>query len=106
MEVFINVSELNDNDVAITVTDEDGIFIDELGDDLLSTSLEDLEKKIDDLGFILDYEDINDLSYYMGNFKEYLYNKNHPYEIYADDDDNEPQLSLWGTFRGFLRKRL
>ena len=38
-EVFINIEELNDEDLAITITDEDGIFIDELGDDLLSVSL-------------------------------------------------------------------
>lgn len=30
-EVFLNVDELNDEDVVITITDEDGIFIDELG---------------------------------------------------------------------------
>ena len=49
-EVFINIEELNDEDLAITITDEDGIFIDELGDDLLSVSLEELENKVNDLG--------------------------------------------------------
>ena len=45
-EVFINIEELNDEDLAITITDEDGIFIDELGDDLLSVSLQELENKL------------------------------------------------------------
>lgn len=42
IEVFINIEELNDDNLAITITDEDGIFIDELGDDLLSVSLQEL----------------------------------------------------------------
>lgn len=35
-EVFIRIEELNDEALAITITDEDCIFIDELCDDLLS----------------------------------------------------------------------
>ena len=42
-EIFINVDELNDEELALTITDEDGIFIDEFGDDLLSVSLDELE---------------------------------------------------------------
>ena len=109
-EVFLNVDELNDEDVAITVTDEDGIFIDELGDDLLSTSLQELERKVSDLGYVLNYEDEEDLSYYIDSFKDYLYQKNNPYACsgcgYMDDED----ISRLGkieprTLRGFLRKK-
>ena len=73
-EVFINVDELNDEDVAITITDEDGIFIDELGDDLLSTSLQELEKKVSDLDYVLTYEDEEDLSYYIDKINEITIN--------------------------------
>lgn len=106
-EVFLNIGELNDEDLAITVTDEEGIFIDELDDDLLSSSLQEIEKKVSDLGYELTYEDEEDINYYIDNFKEYLYNKNNPYAYeYIDDDNDEPQLCSSGTFRGFLRKRL
>lgn len=109
-EVFINVDELNDEDIAITITDEDGIFIDELGDDLLSTSLQELEKKVSDLDYVLTYEDEEDLSYYIDSFKEYLYQKNNPYACsgcgYMDDEDIKKLGRVdRRTFRGFIRKR-
>lgn len=108
-EVFINVDELNDEDVAITITDEDCIFIDELGDDLLSTSLQELEKRVDELGFVLTYEDKEDLSYYIESFKNYLYQKNNPYASgcgYMDEEDirNLGRVDR-RTFRGFIRKK-
>lgn len=109
-EVFINVDELNDEDVAITITDEDGIFIDELGDDLLSTSLQELEKRVDELGFVLTYEDNEDLLYYLNSFKDYLYQKNNPYACsgcgYMDEEDirNLGRVDR-RTFRGFIRKK-
>ena len=109
-EVFLNVDELNDEDVAITLTDEDGIFIDELGDDLLSTSLQELEKRVDELGFVLTYEDKEDLSYYIESFKDYLYQKNNPYACsgcgYIDDEDIKKLGRVdRRTFRGFIRKK-
>ena len=109
-EVFINVDELNDEDIAITITDEDSIFIDELGDDLLSTSLQELEKRVDELGYVLTYEDEEDLSYYIESFKNYLYQKNSPYVCsrcgYMDDEDikNLGKIDR-RTFRGFIRKK-
>lgn len=109
-EVFLNVDELNDEDVAITITDEDKIFIDELGDDLLSTSLQELEKKVSDLGYILTYEDEEDINYYINNFKEYLYMKNTNYAYngcYSMDDEDIRKLGRVNsrTFRGFIRKK-
>lgn len=109
-EVFLNVDELNDEDVAITITDEDGIFIDELGDDLLSTSLQELEKRVDELGFVLTYEDNEDLLYYLNSFKDYLYQKNNPYACsgcgYMDDEDIKKLGRVdRRTFRGFIRKK-
>ena len=109
-EVFINVDELNDEDVAITLTDEDGIFIDALGDDLLSTSLQELEKKVSDLDYDLTYEDEEDLSYYIESFKDYLYQKNNPYACsgcgYMDDEDIKKLGKVdRRTFRGFIRKK-
>lgn len=109
-EVFINVDELNDEDVAITITDEDGIFIDELGDDLLSTSLQELEKKVSDLGYVLTYEDEEDLSYYIESFKDYLFQKNNTYECsgcgYMDEEDIKRLVKIeQRTFRGFLRRK-
>ena len=109
-EVFLNVDELNDEDVAITITDEDGIFIDELGDDLLSTSLQELEKKVSDLGYVLTYEDKEDLSYYIESFKDYLYQKNNPYACSGCDYMNDEDINRLGkveqrTFRGFIRKK-
>ena len=68
-EVFINIEELNDEDLAITITDEDGIFIDELGDDLLSVSLQELETKLNDIGYILTYDEEEDINYYIDKFK-------------------------------------
>ena len=109
-EVFLNVDELKDEDIAITITDEDGIFIDELGDDLLSTSLQELEKRVDELGFVLTYEDNEDLLYYINSFKDYLYQKNNPYACsgcgYMDDEDIRKLGSVdRRTFRGFIRKK-
>lgn len=109
-EVFLNVDELKDEDIAITITDEDDIFIDELGDDLLSTSLQELEKKVSDLGYILTYEDEEDINYYINNFKEYLYMKNTNYAYngcYYMDDEDIKNLSRVDrrTFRGFIRKK-
>lgn len=110
-EVFLNINELNDDDISITITDEDGIFIDELNDDMLSSSLQELERKVSDLGYVLNYEDKEDLSYYIDSFKDYLYQKNNPYPCsgcgYMDEEDimrlgNVEQR----TFRGFLRKKL
>lgn len=109
-EVFLNVDELNDEDVCITITDEDFIFIDELGDDLLSKSLQELEKRVDELGFVLTYEDKEDLSYYIDSFKDYLFQKNNPYACsgcgYMDDEDikNLGRVDK-RTFRGFIRKK-
>lgn len=108
-EVFINVNELNDEAVAITITDEEGIFIDELGDDVLSTSLQELENKVTELGYELTYEDAEDLQYYIDNFKNYLYQKNNPYACsgcgYMDEEDiMELGKVEQRTFRGFLRK--
>ena len=109
-EVFINVDELNDEDVAITITDEDGIFIDELGDDLLSTSLQELEKKVSDLDYVLTYEDKEDITYFIDSYKEYLYlkNTNYAYNGYYYMDDGDIKLTDRignKTFRGFIRKR-
>ena len=109
-EVFINVDELNDEDVAITITDEDGIFIDALGDDLLSTSLQELEKKVSDLDYDLTYEDEEDLSYYIDSFKEYLDQKNNPYACsrcgYMDEEDIKKLGRVdRRTFRGFIRRK-
>ena len=109
-EVVINVDELNDEDVAITITDEDGIFIDALGDDLLSTSLQELEKKVSDLDYDLTYEDEEDLSYYIDSFKEYLYQKNNPYACsrcgYMDEEDIKKLGRVdRRTFRGFIRRK-
>ena len=88
-EVFINIEELNDEDLAITITDEDGIFIDELGDDLLSVSLQELENKLNDLGYILTYDDEEeDINYYIDKFKSIKLNTR----------------VVSKTFRGFLRK--
>ena len=86
-EVFINIEELNDEDLAITITDEDGIFIDELGDDLLSVSLQELENKLKDLGYILTYDE-EDINYYIDKFKSIKLNTR----------------IVSKTFRGFLRK--
>lgn len=106
-EVFINVDELNDEDVAITITDEDGIFIDEFGDDLLSVSLQELENKVSDLGYVLTYEDEEDITYYIDIYKDYLYQKNNPYGCgYMGDEDirNIGRVDR-RTFRGFIRKK-
>ena len=86
-EVFINIEELNDEDLAITITDEDGIFIDELGDDLLSVSLQELENKLNDIGYILTYDE-EDINYYIDKFKSIKLNTR----------------IISKTFRGFLRK--
>ena len=86
-EVFINIEELNDEDLAITITDEDGIFIDELGDDLLSVSLQELENKLNDIGYILTYDE-EDINYYIDKFKSIKLNTR----------------IVSKTFRGFLRK--
>lgn len=108
-EVFINVDELNDEDVAITITDEDGIFIDELGDDLLSVSLQELEKKVSDLGYVLTYEDEEDITYYIDSYKDCLFQKNNPYACsrcgYMDDEDKRLGKVGQRTFRGFIRKK-
>ena len=87
-EVFINIEELNDEDLAITITDEDGIFIEELGDDLLSVSLEELENKLNDIGYILTYDEEEDINYYIDKFKSIKLNTR----------------IVSKTFRGFLRK--
>lgn len=87
-EVFINVEELNDEDLAITITDEDGIFIDELGDDLLSVSLQELETKLNDLGYILTYDEEEDIQYYIAKFRSIKLNTR----------------IVSKTFRCFLRK--
>lgn len=110
-EVFLNVDDLNDEEIAITLTDEDGIFIDELNDDLLSTSLQELEKKVSDLGYNLTYEDKEDINYYIDNFKDYLYQKNNPYACSGCGYMDEEDIRRLGrveqrTFRGFLRKKL
>ena len=86
-EVFINIEELNDEDLAITITDEDGIFIEELGDDLLSVSLQELENKLNDIGYILTYDE-EDINYYIDKFKSIKLNTR----------------IVSKTFRGFLRK--
>ena len=86
-EVFINIEELNDEDLAITITDEDGIFIDELGDDLLSVSLQELENKLNDIGYILTYDE-EDINYYIDKFKSIKLNT----------------MIVSKTFIGFLRK--
>ena len=86
-EVFINIEELNDEDLAITITDEDGIFINELGDDLLSVSLQELENKLNDLGYMLTYDE-EDINYYIDKFKSIKLNTR----------------IVSKTFRGFLRK--
>ena len=86
-EVFINIEELNDEDLAITITDEDGIFIDELGDDLLSVSLQELENKLKEIGYILTYDE-EDINYYIDKFKSIKLNTR----------------IVSKTFRGFLRK--
>ena len=108
-EVFINIEELNDEDLAITITDEEGIFIDELGDDLLSVSLDELEKKVEDLGYFLTYEDKEDITYFIDRYKEYLYLKNTNYAYngcyYMDDDIKLTDRVENKTFRGFIRKR-
>lgn len=88
IEVFINIEELNDDDLAITITYEDGIFIDELGDDLLSVSLQELENKLNDLGYILTYDEEEDINYYIDKFKSIKLNTR----------------IVSKTFRGFLRK--
>ena len=87
-EVFINIEELNDEDLAITITDEDGIFIDELGDDLLSVSLQELENKLNGLGYILTYDEEEDINYYIDKFKSIKLNTR----------------IVSKTFRGLLRK--
>ena len=88
-EVFINIEELNDDDLAITITDEDGIFIDELGDDLLSVSLQELESKLNEIGYILTYDDEEeDIQYYINKFRSIKLNTS----------------VVSKTFRGFLRK--
>lgn len=87
-EVFINIEELNDEDLAITITDEDGIFINELGDDLLSVSLQELENKLNDLGYILTYDEEEDINYYIDKFRSIKLNTR----------------LVSKTFRGFLRK--
>ena len=109
-EIFINVDELNDEELALTITDEDGIFIDELGDDLLSVSLDELEKKVEDLGYVLTYEDKEDLTYFIDSYKEYLNLKNTNYAYngcyYMDDEDIRLTDKIENkTFRGFIRKR-
>ena len=108
-EVFINIDELNDENLAITITDEEGIFIDELGDDLLSVSLDELEKKVEDLGYYLTYEDKEDITYYIDSYKEYLYLKNTNYAYngcYYIDDCIRLTNKIGGkTFRGFIQKR-
>lgn len=86
-EVFIRIEELNDEDLAITITDEDGIFIDELGDDLLSVSLQELENKLSNIGYILTYDE-EDINYYIDKFKSIKLNTR----------------IVSKTFRGFLRK--
>ena len=86
-EVFINIEELNDEDLAITITDEDGIFIDELGDDLLSVSLQELENKLNDIGYILTYDE-EDINYYIDKFKSIKLNTR----------------VVSKTFRGFIYK--
>ena len=86
-EVFINIEELNDEDLAITITDEDGIFIYELGDDLLSVSLQELENKLNYIGYILTYYE-EDINYYIDKFKNIKLNTS----------------IVSKTFRGFLRK--
>ena len=88
IEVFINIEELNDDDLAITITDEDGIFIDELGDDLLSVSLQELESKLNEIGYILTYDDEEDIQYYINKFRSIKLNTR----------------VVSKTFRGFLRK--
>ena len=89
IEVFINIEELNDDDLAITITDEDGIFIDELGDDLLSVSLQELESKLNEIGYILTYDDDEeDIQYYINKFRSIKLNTS----------------VVSKTFRGFLRK--
>lgn len=87
-EVFINIEELNDEDLAITITDEDGIFIDELGDDLLSLSLQELESKVKEIGYILTYDEEEDIQYYIDKYKSIRLNTR----------------LVSKTFRGFLRK--
>ena len=109
-EIFINVDELNDEELALTITDEDGIFIDELGDDLLSVSLDELEKKVEDLGYFLTYEDKEDIAYFIDSYKEYLYLKNTNYAYngcYYIDDGGINLTDRVGnkTFRGFIRKK-
>lgn len=86
-EVFINIEELNDEDLDITITYEDGIFIYELGDDLLSVSLQELENKLNDIGYILTYYE-EDINYYIDKFKSIKLNTS----------------IVSKTFRGFLRK--
>ena len=86
-EVYINIEELNDEDLAITITDEDGIFIDELGDDLLSVSLQELENKVNDIGYILTYDE-EDINYYIDKFKSIKLNTR----------------IVSKTFRGFLKE--
>ena len=89
IEVFINIEELNDDDLAITITDEDGIFIDELGDDLLSVSLQELESKLNEIGYILTYDDDEeDIQYYINKFRSIKLNTS----------------VVSKTFRCFLRK--
>lgn len=88
IEVFINIEELNDEDLAITITDEDGIFIDELGDDLLSVSLQELDSKVKEIGYILTYDEEEDIQYYIDKFKSIKLNTR----------------VVSKTFRGFLRK--
>lgn len=88
-EVFINIEELNDEDLAITITDEDGIFIDELGDDLLSVSLQELESKVKEIGYILTYDDEEeDIQYYIDKYKSIRLNTR----------------VVSKTFRGFISK--
>lgn len=87
-EVFINIEELNDEDLAITITDEDGIFIDELGDDLLSLSLQELESKVKEIGYILTYDEEEDIQYYIDKFKSIKLNTR----------------VVSKTFRGFISK--
>lgn len=88
-EVFINIEELNDEDLAITITDEDGIFINELGDDLLSVSLQELESKVKEIGYILTYDDEEeDIQYYIDKFKSIKLNTR----------------VVSKTFRGFIYK--
>ena len=87
-EVFINIEELKEEDIDITINDEDGIFINELGDDLLSVSLQELESKLNDLGYILTYDEEEDIKYYIDKFKSIKLNTR----------------IVSKTFRGFLRK--